>query len=225
MEKEARRAVADSMWIIRECRTAQRSLPGWWEQSNGGKLKASWKRLGRGWLWGQQEQLWATAYTIRLPALQHTLPAPPAADLGCPYSKLPYSLWRLWFPKPKKPASSSCSLHSNSGLLLLYFWHGLSVPPPQTPAGGCFPPTVHISVCPIFSPHPPFPCHCFLWPLQNLRSPLLLVLFPRCWLWQCECEAQANTCSGLSACTLLCASFHFCWATHWSFKSTAPNSE
>ena len=204
MEREARRAVTGSMWKIREHRTAHRPLLGHWEQSKGNKLKASWKGLGRGWLWGHQwEQLWTT-YTVRPPSLQDTPPVPPAADLGCPYSKLSSSLWRSWFPYPKKPASLSCSLHSNPGLLLLYLRHGLSVPPPQTLAATSQPSTSLYA--PTLSPHPPFPWHCPLWLLRNPRLSLLLFSSLAAGFGSASVEPKLSIiCSRLLACTLFCA--------------------
>lgn len=185
MEREARRAVPGSMWIIRERRTAQRPLPGQWEQSKGNKLKAGWKGLRSGWLWGQQwEQLW-TAYTIRLPALPDTPRVPLAAGLRCPYSKLPSSLWRPWFPYPKKAAPLFCPLHSNPGLLLLYLWLGYLSPllklwllPPNHP---------HLYMPPhcLLTLHFPdtVPCGCFITPdyLCFCFLPLLLAL--AAWVW------------------------------------------
>lgn len=141
---------------------------------------------------------------------------PLAAGLDCPYSKLPPSLWRLGFPYSTKPASLSCPCHSNPGLLLLYLWHELSVPPPQPLTSNSQPSHLHLSPGHLLCLRFPgtIPCSCFL--PQIISAFVFLPL--------AVCEAQDITGSRPLACALFYAQSHFCQATHWSFKPVTTTS-
>lgn len=74
LEREARSTAANSMGIIRECRTSWEPLPGQWQELKGNKLKECWKGIRKGCLWCQWWKWIWTAYPVRLPALQGSTP-------------------------------------------------------------------------------------------------------------------------------------------------------